>query len=169
MRECKTCGETKPLMEFYQQTTGVLFRDCKPCVRARVRANRLVKVEQYAQYERGRASLPHRVAAREAYAQTPEGAEAHKRAQLKHNKTPACRESKRRYIERNPAKRSAHQAVGNAIRAGKLIRQPCEQCGAVAQAHHDDYSKPLDVRWLCTTHHAEWHRRNTPKCPSQAA
>ena len=49
-----------------------------------------------------------------------------------------------------------------------MTRQPCEVCGnAKAQAHHDDYGKPLDVRWLCTTHHAEWHRHNTPKCPPQ--
>lgn len=39
-----------------------------------------------------------------------------------------------------------------------LERKPCEVCGAAkAEAHHDDYSKPLDVRWLCKRHHAEVH------------
>lgn len=142
-------------MEFYSQTTGGLFHDCKPCVCARVRANRLVNLEQYTEYERGRASAPHRVEARKNYAQTPEGRAAHQRAH-------------RKFVALNPTKRRAHFAVSNALRDGKLARQACEVCGAEkAQAHHDDYSKPLDVRWLCTTHHAEWHRHNTPKCPDQ--
>lgn len=39
--------------------------------------------------------------------------------------------------------------------------QPCEICGDTkSEAHHDDYSKPLDVRWLCRRHHVEWHCNN---------
>lgn len=56
-------------------------------------------------------------------------------------------------------RRQAVSLVNNAIRDGRLQRQPCEVCGDPAQAHHDDYSKPLDVRWLCTTHHANHHMR----------
>lgn len=44
------------------------------------------------------------------------------------------------------------------IKAGKLIRQPCEVCKDVkVEAHHDDYAKPLEVRWLCKQHHVEHH------------
>lgn len=58
----------------------------------------------------------------------------------------------------NPEKLRAHRAVANAVRHGKLIRLPCEVCGEIrSQAHHDDYAKPLEVRWLCSTHHAEVH------------
>jgi ribosomal protein S27AE len=45
-----------------------------------------------------------------------------------------------------------------AIKAGKLIRKPCEVCGeAKVEAHHDDYNKTYDVRWLCGKHHREHH------------
>ena len=56
----------------------------------------------------------------------------------------------------------AHDAVEVAIANGSLIRQPCEVCGADrVDAHHDDYSKPLDVRWLCRGHHLKLHRSKT--------
>jgi ribosomal protein S27AE len=69
-------------------------------------------------------------------------------------------EANRRYVERNPDRYKAHNAVSNALRDGKLTRGPCENCGAPrAHAHHDDYSKPLEVRWLCSTCHGIEHRR----------
>lgn len=66
---------------------------------------------------------------------------------------------RRRQIERHPVEEAARRAVRAAVESGRLVRQPCEKCGAeIAQAHHDDYSKPLDVRWLCRLHHDEHHR-----------
>lgn len=55
-------------------------------------------------------------------------------------------------------RRRANTAVSNAVRDGRLVKQPCGDCGApVAQAHHDDYDRPLAVRWLCTRCHAATH------------
>ncbi len=39
------------------------------------------------------------------------------------------------------------------LRRGKLKEEKCEVCGGKAQMHHDDYSKPLEVRWLCRKDH----------------
>jgi len=62
------------------------------------------------------------------------------------------------WVKRNPKKRAAHCAVSNAIRGGLLIRGPCESCGnEKSQAHHDDYRRPLDVRWLCSKCHSDHH------------
>lgn len=59
----------------------------------------------------------------------------------------------------NPEKRRAQKTVENHLKARKIARQPCERCGAEkVHAHHDDYSKPLDVMWLCPKHHKERHR-----------
>lgn len=44
------------------------------------------------------------------------------------------------------------------LRRGKLKRSPCETCGdSVSQMHHDDYDKPLKVRWLCRPCHLALH------------
>jgi hypothetical protein len=48
--------------------------------------------------------------------------------------------------------------ANNALRSGKISRHPCAICGGEpAHKHHDDYSKPLDVIWLCPKHHKQMH------------
>lgn len=55
-------------------------------------------------------------------------------------------------------KNAVMQQANNAIRNGLITKQPCEECGdEKSEAHHDDYAKPLEVRWLCRTHHRRWH------------
>lgn len=50
------------------------------------------------------------------------------------------------------------QLTRYAIRSGYIIEKPCEICGEIkVDAHHDDYSKPLEVRFLCEKHHVEHH------------
>ena len=45
------------------------------------------------------------------------------------------------------------------IRRGKLIPEPCAVCDdPKVEAHHLDYSKPLDVVWLCRVHHIQLHQ-----------
>ena len=56
------------------------------------------------------------------------------------------------------ARMMARVIARTAIRRGKLVRQPCEVCGSQpVDAHHDDYSQPLNVRWLCPAHHRAHH------------
>lgn len=58
----------------------------------------------------------------------------------------------------HPQRYSAHLAVERAKRQGIITPLPCEVCGARAEAHHPDYSRPLDVQWLCRKHHVRLHR-----------
>ena len=59
---------------------------------------------------------------------------------------------------REQEKYKARTAVGNALRDGKLQREPCVQCGNPrSEAHHEDYSRPLDVTWLCRRDHRALH------------
>lgn len=129
-KRCFKCGETKDLSEFYAHPAmgdGHLGK-CKGCTKRDARANYANRRLEKMAYERERSRRPER------------------------------RKAARGYLSsKDPAKRRANVAVGNALRDGRLVRQPCEVCGTTerVEAHHDDYSKPLDVRWFCFTHHRE--------------
>lgn len=69
------------------------------------------------------------------------------------------------YRKRNPyspVKDFARKKLFRAIESGILLRGKCQVCGRTgAEGHHFDYSKPLDVLWLCPTHHKDMHRKAT--------
>ena len=57
-----------------------------------------------------------------------------------------------------PEKWSARAKLRNAVKVGKIIKLPCEFCGDIkSQGHHEDYLKPLEVKWLCMKHHRIVH------------
>ena len=96
--------------------------------------------------------LDHRVSARKDYSQTEAGRESHRKSRIK-------------YSYKYPNAYKAKIITGNAIRDGKIIRsEKCEECSSNirVEGHHDDYNKPLDVRWLCCKCHNIWHKNNTP-------
>jgi ribosomal protein S27AE len=63
------------------------------------------------------------------------------------------RATRLRAYRRNVQKHRARAATRYALKTGKLIRpKECSKCGRskmLVQAHHEDYSKPLEVTWLC--------------------
>jgi len=68
-----------------------------------------------------------------------------------HNET----NSKYRY----PEKEAARKILQYAVRRGEVIRKNCEVCGSkYSQGHHDNYTKPLEVKWFCSLHHTEYHK-----------
>ena len=54
----------------------------------------------------------------------------------------------------------ARSSLNHYLRDNHLDRMPCEICGDIAEAHHDDYLKPLAVKWLCFKHHRKHHHEN---------
>lgn len=60
--------------------------------------------------------------------------------------------------ERYPEKIRAREILYDHVKRGNIKRERCEVCGKEnAHAHHEDYSKPLEVRWLCRKHHRILH------------
>lgn len=132
LKTCFKCGEEKPYSEFYKHSKmadGHLGK-CKTCTKRDVIDNRQLKVGYYREYDRQRGS-------RQSYSYTAE------------------------YRATYPNKYAAHCAVNNAVRDGKLVKpSACEVCGFGGHivGHHDDYSQPLVVRWLCQPCHTAWHK-----------
>jgi len=136
MKMCFKCGEAKPISEFYRHSEMADGRlgKCKECTKRDVHLHRAANIESVRAYDRERGHTQHRI---------------------EKNTVNVAR-----YRAENPEKYKAHGAVNNAIRDGKLDRQPCEVCGVDdgVHAHHDDYSRPLEVRFFCPVHHAEHHK-----------
>ena len=111
---------------------------CKQCCRQAAKNNRVARLDYYRQYDRERLATDNRKQQRS--------------------------ERQKAYMARNQNKHEARMAVFRAIRSGAMSKQPCEVCAQTpAEAHHDDYDKPLAVRWLCRTHHLIEHGKYTQR------
>jgi hypothetical protein len=135
-KTCRGCNASLPLSAFYRhpQMADGHLNFCVDCVKARVSGHREQHGERIRAYDRERAKQPHR------------------KAQLR-----SLMERERQ----DPQRRVAHQMTSNAIRGGRLVRpDTCSACGkhCKPEAHHDEYSKPLEVRWLCRSCHCRHHR-----------
>jgi len=104
---------------------------------------------------------------------TPEGRVRLRKERRERSRTPKARAATRAWIAANPDRRRlsecARKKVYRAIRTGRLIRpDACQECGQScrAQAAHADYSRPLDVLWLCASCHAVWDHRQPKTLPA---
>jgi hypothetical protein len=152
MKTCFKCGAVKPLSDFYKHPKmgdghlGKVHRMHEGRC-----ATTLRRASRGAQCVRGapNANAEHREE-RSAYearrTQTPE-------------RKAALHEGRRLHRKRHPDRAVARQAVNNAIARGHLVRSACVECGSTeyVQAHHEDYSKPLEVEWLCFRCHRKRH------------
>ncbi|MCP4061380.1 MAG: hypothetical protein GY738_29740 [Pseudoalteromonas sp.] len=131
-KQCFKCGEVKSLSEFYKhkQMKDGHVNKCKTCNLNDVSKHRVKNIDKIRAYDRERGSRQ-------------------------------SAEDVRRYRQQNPKKYKAHCMVNNQKRAGNLHEEPCEDCESKnVVAHHDDYDKPLNVRWLCQSCHKKWHTIN---------
>lgn len=149
-KRCFKCLCTKPLSLFYKHAAmgdGRLNK-CIECTKADAKLHRQANLERVRAYDRLRGSAPHRVAARMQYQKSAAYAQSHAA-------------SAKRWADAHPERRRASYAVNNAIRGGRLTPWPvCSvpECESKPEAHHSDYSRPLNVSWLCRKHHAAAHK-----------
>lgn len=147
MSKCNFCGEVLPSSAFYVSNQT----KCKDCIKSAVRANREANLEYYQEFDRQRGRTPGR---------KKKNLE-HYHKKINDPEWKAARwADRKRWAERNKEARAAHIVVGNAIRDDRLKKEPCVICGKFpVHAHHEDYSEPLVVVWLCREHHGMIHRK----------
>jgi alanyl-tRNA synthetase len=175
-KPCSKCGIIKPLTSFNRAKK---YRDgrmaqCRQCRKDYYRAtieDRKIAQAKYRQENRDTINAKQnakrqedleafRIAAREYQQKNSDRLSAHRKAYREKNKAQLA-EYQAKWRKNHPLRTAAKNAVNNAIRAGKLERQSCQECGAPsADAHHPDYSKPFAVMWLCRSHHKIWHAEN---------
>jgi hypothetical protein len=132
VKPCRKCGKVLPLTEFSpdpRKTDGHVGQ-CRPC-RAATRAAYYEKhrEQEYVRFQEYYRTSPHKRAALKAAQLSPRGV--------------------------------ARQTLHSAVRGGAVTKPTsCEECGltALLHGHHEDYSKPLDVEWLCPACHGKRHR-----------
>jgi hypothetical protein len=130
-KKCFKCGEGKPLTEFYKHPSmpdGTVNK-CKECNKLDVRRNRNDRLDYYQTYDRKRGNRQ-------------------------------TNEYRKQYREKYPEKVKAASMVSNAVRDGRMTKPThCQGCGGEGKihGHHNDYSKPLDVFWLCVSCHKTVH------------
>ena len=136
LKECFKCKSIKPIDEFYKHPSmgdGHLNK-CKECCKSDATKHRNENIERVRAYDRERSKTESRIA--------------------------LAIEVTRAWRAQDKRRTKAHNAVAREIKKGTLLRQPCEVCAnPKSVAHHDDYDKPLDVRWLCYACHRQHHLR----------
>lgn len=133
MKICKRCEQPKDEGEYYR-ISKVFDSTCKTCRKAIYRENWHKNYEHNMEVKR------------------------------RYNKTEAARKSRadcnKRMNEKYREKYLAREKLHWAMKTGKIVKpKTCEDCGAggVIHGHHDDYAKPLEVKWLCMICHKRIH------------
>jgi hypothetical protein len=147
-KQCRWCLEVKSLDSFYKNrrmSDGHLNK-CKVCFLRDCSLRRERDIERIREYDRNRPNHKERMAINKKY--------RHKKSNRKQVAV-----KKLEWAWRNKDKRHTHSLTATAVRNGVITKRCCEACGALdTEAHHEDYSKPLDVVWLCDKHHKQRHR-----------
>ena len=153
-KRCFKCHCLKPLDDFYrhpQMADGHLNK-CKECAKADVNKNRAANLEYYQEYDRNRFQ----------YDLERRSLQLDKMREWARNNPEKLAEVKSQWADRNPEKTNCKNLLNNAVRDGKVIKtyscQFCGTSGVTIHGHHPDYTKPLEVMWLCAACHSRQHR-----------
>lgn len=130
---CRTCHKEKSIGEFYKHSEMAdgHLNICKDCTKIRVTKHRNNNLDRIRKYDNGRP--------RRSY-------------------------TTKKYKKDFPKRRDVHCKTDSALKRGMIKKQnQCEDCGTTKKRvvkHHDDYSQPFEVRWLCDVCHHKWHKAN---------
>ena len=170
-KRCFKCNRDLPIegdnVAFYRhpETVDGFLGKCKDCTKKDVATYRQNNISAVLTYEHQRQRQPERLAKKREYGrkayQRPEIRAQREEYRSRSEVRARAAEHHQKSREKFPEKYRARMLVGIALRAGTLLRAPCKLCGSDKKlnAHHEDYSKPLEVAWLCSACHNKEHPR----------
>jgi hypothetical protein len=154
-KKCICCGVIKELSMFYSHpamSDGHLNK-CKDCCKKHSTENRMKNIDRYREYDRNRPNKKER--AKKTYER-----KIKLREEDPEKYDSIYHKARKNYRTNHREKYLANSKLEYALEVGKIIRPSvCSRCGieCTPQGHHFDYSKPLDVIWLCAKCHAAVH------------
>jgi len=152
MKTCTKCGVEQNESDFAFREHRKLRTTCKACDRKRAAINRT------------RPGVKEMLkAAQVRFRNTEHGRQKIRENCRKFRQTDNFKKAIEKYRANNPEKRVAGIAVMNALKLKKLTRpESCSVCHKPCrpEGHHFDYSKPLEVVWVCKACHTEFHWGN---------
>lgn len=151
---CRSCGESKLLTAFSPHTGPNGTRDglrssCRECRTAYSTAYKLAHRKEATEGERKRRK------------ENAEEFRASRRALYRKNRRKFLAE-RAEWVRKNPEKARAHLLLNLAVRSGEVQKPTrCTECHDEVRinGHHEDYSRPLDVKWVCHRCHAALHKK----------
>lgn len=167
MKKCKKCGVIKLLNKFYKhkKMKDKYRNECKECMKARIKEYRKNNIKKYKIYNKQwkKENVEKIERYSKQYYKKNKKTINIKGKKWKKNNRDKIQKYEKRYnqTENQKLRHRVYMEIYNAIKLGKLKRQPCEVCGAKkVEAHHPNYNEPLEIKWLCRKCHLEWHKNN---------
>ena len=131
MKRCSACLQEKESAEF-SRSENSLQSKCRQCANAYIAEYRKKNAAAVSAYDKARDKLPARADQR--------------RVRIAKDKIA------------HPERVRARLLVQRSVRSGRIEKYPCMVCGnSLSEGHHADYERPLDVVWLCSSHHKLAH------------
>jgi len=156
-KECRKCESELPIDNFYKNkcTIDGYENSCKPCRLDRMAKHYIENSEEVLERQAKWRSENINLVRERSRARSAKYNKANKEKMS---------EYKRKQRQQHPQRYKAQCMANNAVQAGKIKLQPCEKCGSESsvEKHHDDYSLPLSVRFLCCICHSAWHKEDGP-------
>ena len=186
MKRCKQCKQLKSLNDFYKKSQNRIHLGdghearCKECAKNYAKSPKQRKTQnesrkikrqtnpewyakekenhkKYAQTEDAKKLANIR---NKKYHQTPKGKITSVKSRKRYQQTVKYKKAVEKYRTNNPEKRKAQSVIAHAIQSGKIKRPSvCSICNiqCIPEGHHPDYSKPLEVVWVCKNCHTGIH------------
>lgn len=180
MKKCKKCGVEKEESEFFKKRERGIEGSCKECrkkelneriaknpeahkEKVRLRSEQRRQTEEWKEWRKDHQQRKRKEISEKSRLYYLKNKSIHEKSkEWREKNREQYRKSVKEHAKKNPLKVRARKIVSYHVQKGNMTRpSKCSRClkECKTEAHHEDYTKPLDIVWLCKLCHAEEHRK----------